>query len=305
MTQYLFSFQHKLMLIFLMAIFSTSGAYSQTLEQQSAELDNIANAATETTSIKAIAVANAFDRLMLPFLDAEKIKLTTPSDLKILFRAADMTAFYTAETKYVEYLQRISEVSEERKLITGEHYTKLYFALLQVRMLKEADALLAQHRLFVNDALPPHREAPDLSAQMPTEWLIEANSLSLLRRNVDINQGSKIIVVSSPGCPFSRNAVRDISQDPALMTVFREHGKWLVPQMRHSYFHDIQKWNRSFPNFQMTMVYQRQEWKDIDHWGTPTFYFFKNGKLSSKVTGWPEQGNIKELKNSLKIIGLL
>jgi hypothetical protein len=72
MTQYLFSFQYKLMLIFLMAILSTSGAYSQTLEQQSAELDNIANAATETTSTKAIAVANAFDRLMLPFLDAEK-----------------------------------------------------------------------------------------------------------------------------------------------------------------------------------------------------------------------------------------
>jgi hypothetical protein len=202
MTQYLFSFQYKLMLIFLMAILSTSGAYSQTLEQQSAELDNIANAATETTSIKAIAVANAFDRLMLPFLDAEKIKLTTPSDLKILFRAADMTAFYTAETKYVEYLQRISEVSEERKLITEEHYTKLYFALLQVRMLKEADALLARHKLSVNDALPAHREAPDLSAQMPTEWLIEANSLSLLRRNVDINQGAKIIVVSSPGCLF-------------------------------------------------------------------------------------------------------
>lgn len=155
-----------------MAILSTSGAYSQTLEQQSTELDNIANAAAETTSIKTVAVANAFDRLMLPFLDAEKIKLTTPSDLKILFRATDMTAFYTEETKYVKYLQRISDVLEERKLITEEHYTQLYFALLQVRMLKEADALLAQHRLLVNDALPPHREAPDLSAQMPTEWLI-------------------------------------------------------------------------------------------------------------------------------------
>ena len=288
-----------------MAILSTSGAFSQTLEQQSAELDNIANAATETTSAKAVAVANAFDHLMLPFLDTEKIKSTTSSDLNILFRAADMTAFYTDETKYVKYLQRISEVLEERKLITEEHYKKLYFAFLQVRMLKEADALLAEHRLSVNDALPPHREAPDLSAQMPTEWLIEANSLSLLRRNVDINKGIKIIVVSSPGCHFSRNAVRDISQDPAMVTVFRKYGKWLVPQTRHSYFHDIQKWNRSFPNFQMTMVYQRQEWKDIDHWGTPTFYFFKDGKLSSKVTGWPEQGNIKELKNSLQKIGLL
>lgn len=305
MTRYAFSVVYKLSFFLLLAIFCMNSAHSQTLEQQAAELDKIANTETETTTDRAVAVAQAFDHLILPFLDTEKIKLSSPSDLTILFRAADMTAFYTEEKKYVEYLQQIAEALAKRRLLTDEHYTKLYLALLQVRLLKEADELLAHHPLSVSDALPAHREASDLSAQVPTEWLIDTDNLSLLRRNVDISKGAKVIVVSSPGCPFSRDAVRDISQDPVLMKVFREHGKWLVPQMRHSYFHDIQNWNRSFPNFQMTMVYQRQEWKDIDHWGTPTFYFFKDGKLSSKVTGWPKQGNKKELNISLKKIGLL
>lgn len=157
----------------------------------------------------------------------------------------------------------------------------------------------------MNDALPAHREAPDLSAQMPTEWLIEANSLSLLRRNVDINQGAKNYCGIQPRMPFFQKCgTRYFARsrlDDGVSRTWKMAGSANAPQLlsRHP---EVESF---FSNFQMTMVYQGQEWKDIDHWGTPTFIFLKMENSVVKVTGWPEQGNIKELKNSLQKIGLL
>jgi len=306
MNKYLLSCLVRVVAAVGIAFLSANLVFAQSLESQLNEFEKVTNSNPDfTTNERAAAVASGFDGFVAPFLSPERIQSLSETELKILFRAVDMTVFYTDEPKYVVSLRRIVEALEDRKIVTDEHYQALYFSLLQVRELNEADDFIKIHPLVISDALPKHSEAANLSDQLPTEWIIDAETSSLERRNVDIQAGVHIIVVSSPGCPFSRNAVRDISRDPMLMRAFDGHVKWLIPQMRRSHFSETKEWNSSYPNFKMTMAYKRQEWKEINHWGTPTFYFYKDGILSGKVTGWPQEGNQESLKIELKKIGLI
>lgn len=43
----------------------------------------------------------------------------------------------------------------------------------------------------------------------------------------------------------------------------------------------------------------------LDRWETPTFYFFRQGKVVAKVVGWPGRGRKPEVRSALKLVGLL
>ena len=95
-------------------------------------------------------------------------------------------------------------------------------------MLAEAREFGKQHPM--PEALPEFREAEDIQAGGPTEWVVHPTKYELLRRNVALTDQIKVIVVSSPLCHFSRAAMRDIQADPVLRELFRAHAKWLAPQ---------------------------------------------------------------------------
>jgi hypothetical protein len=46
------------------------------------------------------------------------------------------------------------------------------------------------------------------------------------------------------------------------------------------------KWNREHPIAAMNAVERESDWPGIDTWAMPTFYFFRDGRVVSKVSGW-------------------
>jgi hypothetical protein len=56
--------------------------------------------------------------------------------------------------------------------------------------------------------------------------------------------------------------------------------------------------------FPFVYTYRANEWPEIEYWGTPAFYFYKNGELRYKVIGWNKRRE-KYIEQGLKEVGLL
>ena len=66
--------------------------------------------------------------------------------------------------------------------------------------------------------------------------------------------------------------------------------KWVTPQQLAEDPSVSEAWRKRYPVAPLSEAFRATEWAGIDTWETPTFYFYKNGKLRSKLTGWPNEG---------------
>ena len=171
-------------------------------------------------------------------------------------------------------------------------------------MFGEARQLASRHPFPEFEAIPDLRDG-EVIVGLPTEYAIDASARALVRRSVDVSGQPQIIVVSHPSCHFSRAAMGDIQGDPTLSAVFRAHAKWLAPQSNWINFDTLQQWNHDHPDQPIGLTVASEDWAMIDSWGTPTFYFFKEGRVHAKVEGWPRSGRRAELLAALRVVGLL
>lgn len=131
------------------------------------------------------------------------------------------------------------------------------------------------------------------------------NADSILVKDIDINEGSKIIVVGSPFCAFSNSLITWLKKSSKLNnSVYANNFIWVIKQNSSPLYEDILSYNQesSFVNYQL--VYNRSEWDLFSLWDTPTIYFYKNGKLKHQLVGWPHDGRSESFYKGLALIGL-
>jgi len=138
----------------------------------------------------------------------------------------------------------------------------------------------------------------------PTIMTLSPDGARLTRRNYDLREPAQIVVVISPDCHFAQGGMKAIQDDPALLSVFRKHATWLVLQQDPAPIQDLRDWNSAHPDTQMQMAYLTSEWSMLDHWNTPTFYFFKSGRLIGEQLGFIGS-DVEHVKGYLKQIGLI
>ncbi|HMG55608.1 MAG TPA: hypothetical protein VK601_19050, partial [Kofleriaceae bacterium] len=264
----------------------------------------IKTAATLPDGARAAVVTAAYDELFAPLPVTGQSGHRTGDELDLLFRAASVTASYTANERHVHAMTSILAAQDGRGLAANAEYRRTYEALVAARMLSDAREFARRHPLQEFDALPELNEAVDLTVGRPTEWTVDPHKRALLRRNAALD-AVQIVVVSHPLCHFSQAAMRDIQADPVLGEVFRVHAKWLAPPDGSIHFDVVQKWNSMHPHQETTLTYRREEWPMIDSWDTPTFYFIKDGAVAAKLTGWPREGRRAELMDAARQVELL
>jgi hypothetical protein len=225
-------------------------------------------------------------------------------DLDLLYRAASLTEYDTANDKYVRDMQAYLGALQDRNLASNLEVVQMYRALVSTRRLTEATELARRHPLPEMNAFPAWHDASGLAAGLPTELALDLDRHELIRRSVDLHQAAQIVVVGQPSCHFTQNAMQDIQADPVLGGIFRSHARWLAPQESVFDWNAFEQWNRSHPEQELAVAFRRDEWPMIDSWNLPTFYFFKNGVLQTKFFGWPKQGRRSELLAALQQIGL-
>lgn len=225
--------------------------------------------------------------------------------LHLLYDAATLAEYYTINDRYILDMQTYLGVLQERRLASDRQVAQLYQALVSARRLTEANDIARSHPQSEMKILPAVREATGFVSGTPTELVLDLNRHELLRRSVDMHQPAQIVVVGHPLCHFTQNAIQDIETDPVLGSIFRAHARWLAPQTSAFDWGIFEQWNRSHPELEIALAFRREEWTMIDTWNLPTFYFFKDGTLRSKLFGWPAKGRRSELLAALRLIGLV
>ncbi len=263
-------------------------------------------AGVETNAQQANAIGTLYAKLFpAAAFGEEALKQYSDDDLHYLFRSAGQASLYTADPNVVQDMALAFAEMQHRSITKKFDYQQMYEAFIGARMLTEAGEFFAQYHGMDLDALPTFYEAPGIKAGEPTEWVVSPVAPELRRQPFTFDTSAQVLVVGHPLCHFSQNAVRDIFADPQLGAVFAEHAHWLAPPDQHLAVELFQQWNRDHPNAAMTIAYKRSEWPLLDYWGTPTFYFFRDGSLIAKVVGWPAEGHRDELRDALRQIGLL
>lgn len=228
------------------------------------------------------------------------------AELAAWFDAAHVVIIHQPEAQPARDLVRVLAALEARGLAEPAHYHAAQEGLLAARLLDEAQAFTREHAAQGLAPLPTFVTAPGLAVDAPSEWAVHPQRHELLRRPVSGLPSTGIVVVGHPFCHFTQDAVRDIEADPLLAGLFAAHAKWIAPQSgRMRDVAAIQQWNRDHPDGAMTLAYRESDWPAIDYWGTPTFYFLRDGQVVEQVTGWPTEGRRAELLAGLRELGLL
>lgn len=215
-----------------------------------------------------------------------------------------MTAFYSADPRHVADMTMDFAELERRGDATDAEAADMFEMLIAARDVDAAKDFATRHPKVLQEPLPDFHEASHLTEKAPTEWIVSNDRRELLRQTVDLDQPAEILVIGHPMCHFSQDAARDIQSDPVLHDMLRTHGKWLSPPDGKLNFTVFQQWNHEHPDQTMSIAYRMSEWPLVDYWGTPTFYFLREGKVVDKVTGWPKEGNREALIAGARKIGL-
>lgn len=232
-------------------------------------------------------------------LTASDLDALPDASLDLLFRAAEIPVGYTLDPYYAEQMSAAYERLAARSRIEPRHRRSMFEAWVMLRRFDAARRIAE----VAPDAghLPRLHETP-VPPGAPALWAPGDDADTLTRRPADLTR-PRIVVVSHPLCGFSQNAARQIAADPELGPRFAHRSLWLLPQTATLDVDQVRDWQRAHAPYRMAYVDLQREWPGMDEWGTPTFYFFKDGRVVHKVVGWPAEGRKADLLEGLARIG--
>lgn len=241
-------------------------------------------------------IGGEFDRL---FPDLEPASALSDHDLPIAFKAADTAVFYTSDRKHAAILAHLFAELERRGLATSKHARSMQAAYVQTRMFDEAVELQRAH--------PALQALPVLLGEeesLRSAWAFHPTRDEVTLESATLGEGPAIVVVAHPGCRYTQEAFRAIEGDAELQAVFADHAQLVAPSPREFEVAVFQQWNREHPRLPMRLAYDRSQWPQLETWATPTFYFFRDGRLQAVVGGWPKDGRKDEVLAAARKIGL-
>ncbi|MCQ4165910.1 hypothetical protein [Tahibacter harae] len=207
------------------------------------------------------------------------------SDLEPAFRIALLLAARTFAQAHVESARRVLDEMRHRSLASPDHYARMAAAYLSIWKPAPA-AQLNAHLPPAERLVIPALEVAVAPGPGPTVMSLggSADHWTLTRRRVDLS-GRRVVVVASPGCPFSRKFLEQLKTDSELagyakqsLLLFPKGGNLLVPE--------VHAWNAANPEHAFEYMYAVDEWPDLVWWRMPLFYFLQDGKVVRRIDGW-------------------
>lgn len=281
-----------------------TGDCSETLEQRFNRLVELEDSTIGRLSSteRAASIAAGFDHDFGEFSEADLRGLESPA-LQAYFRAAELAQFHAHRDQDLEAMEAALSELVRRNQASPADLQGMFGAYMSVRAFDEARRFAADHGLQTSEAVPV--VANWLPAGFAGASLLQpaTSSHAVNRTPFAPTTDAYIVAVSHPMCGPSRRAMAAIEADAGLTRIFRD-AHWIAPADRRLHLDLLRAWNEDHALTQFAIAWRRDEWPQIDHWATPTFYFFAGGELVAKVTGWPEEGHREELVAAARKAGL-
>lgn len=260
---------------------------------------------TENNQVLGDYIAAQYQERLARFQNQKIIRQLSAVALTDLFRAADYAEFFNVHGSiYLNDMSLDLEELEARHIATKSEREHYYGSLIESRRFKDARRY-AQSNPGQFPPIPKITARRYISIGTPTYLVIDPRKFDLIRQPADLLKGPHVVIIANPLCHFARTGALQLEKNASLNSILGKYAVWLAPPDRRLYFEDFQHWNKMHPTEKMSIAYSRSEWPLITSWGLPTFYFFDNGRLVDKVTGWPDGGNMRAVEAGLEAIGLV
>ncbi len=238
-----------------------------------------------------------YENTFRPDLLKVNMELHTKTQLlNIVDSFYDITFYIQNESITKEYLKYF-DLLRNKQWTIEKHYQEMYGALIKSRMSEQAKTFHQKYHQFnLSDNIDIKESGAINPSQIHVLNIGQSDERSLEREPFNFSSSYEIIVSAHPGCHFTVRAVNEIKNDVSLTRFFKNQSRWLLSPSVRWYFTEVVEWNLLNPEFHIKYVDMTQDFPMIDFWGTPSFYFLKNGIVVDKLIGWPQEGKIKELK---------
>jgi hypothetical protein len=290
-------------IIFLICLLLlTKNLCAQTIEVRYSSLQQLARSlaiSEKNDDEKSDAIEAGYKKFHDHEITFMSLMTNSKKDLELLFDANQEVAFISKLPRYALNMELIFTELKKQKLNTASQADSLFSIHIRMREFDKANKLITDGLVLKDKSLPNFKPAVDLQINQPSEWIISQHERLLVQRAVKFNETWQMIVVSHPNCHFSRNAMLDILANDAIKMRIKGRSKWITPQDANLNFDLFQRWNSMYPDAEISVVHRRKDWPLKNFSSTPIFYFLVNGKVVSSFSGWPKEGNYKQLTLAL------
>jgi hypothetical protein len=228
----------------------------------------------------------------------------TDDDVRSIFKALVDIVFYTSSPIVIDDIEHVFSELQKREILLPRDYFDLYNSMLRSRSFPEAVKFRKKYPTVGLKAPPDFEISGEILGETPTRLIVSDHERKVTREAYSVNKGFQLVSVVSLRCTFSRHAMETIAEDPAIINALHGQAIWLVPEGMEGELEEIQGWNRNHAGMRLDLSYRWSEWPMIEDVATPVFYFLQDGKLVEKLTGWPDDSRLEDLRTVLDHLGV-
>lgn len=265
------------------------------------------NISSEQRISECLALADRFTEKELTLFN---LKTYTTETLSLLFESIDNASFYSHGTeKYVLMQESVFNEIVSRKVQTSENVKGMFKRLISARLFNKARLLHVKFPDLQLETIPEIEIIPEIihpegiMEKTYKVYDISEDAKTATLTTLPINNGPKIVIAVMLRCNAAINAINYIETDKELLEIFQAYGVILSHRFQPK---RIAYWNANTTVAKSYVAYKTDDWPNVSFASSPTFYFFKDGKLMYKHIGWgkSEDKNKENLYKGIKLLGL-
>ncbi len=206
--------------------------------------------------------------------------------VSLRLRAARSTAFANNEPWVRQRLEQVVAEAHERDLVQSSEYRRLFDAHLAAGDLTAAERVRQRYPEIELPNVPERIEPPMTDTEAAVlVWRIKEDPERLVGEWISLNH-PRLLIVSTPGCGFSRQAAKVLSEDETLAPLMDKYALWIAGPSTSNTFHRLAWWNERFPSAEKMLADDVSAWPVADFFHSPQFVFVENGQVTVQHSGW-------------------
>jgi len=229
---------------------------------------------------------------------SDKLAVTADQTLHNLFFIYEDTAYKGNFYQRTEWLHHIYNELETRGIQTQEETDFLYKEFYDARDFNSAKLFYAGHVRDIKEPLLSFT-MPDDMREAKFRVFDVTSSTGMVVMALPMEKGPHIVISGFPSCHFAKAAKKALETDPDLqsaagvtyfVTYDFDMDSILRQKMTSGHFYYV-AWSQS-------------DWVGVNFSRSPTFNFYKDGKLVYTFDSWPKEGNKKLFLEGMSKIGI-
>lgn len=231
----------------------------------------------------------AYQQELKPLLKGQWEQGCDGKCMSSLFPALDYVCFFsfqqTANPELPDVLKTTFSHLKASGLASEKQAKNVRKCLIKFRRFDEAREFSVAERLdeeeippvIIPASLPPIRRVIEYAADGHSLSVVQAKPLGK----------TAVVMLASPTCGASQEAVKEIDSDatlhesllPKLTIISNPNGTIEAAAFA--------EWNRQHPQFRLAQAFSAEDWPEITDWENfPAFYFIAKGKAVAYTWGW-------------------